>query len=273
MLDRPEVRYAVDRWGTHLAFQRFGTGPALLLLAGWATNLDGMWREPGLALFLRRLAAMRSVVMFDKRGVGLSDPASDVANAGDAVEDVLVVLEACGLDSVEVLAAAEASFVAVPLAAFHPERVRSLVLVNGTARTLAAPGYPEGIALSSAMRYTTDVGSSRPRLGLSVTAPSRAGDPSFRRWAAEYQRAIASPGVSRRIINMIGEADVRGLLGSVRCPTIVVHKLRNQFYSVDAGRVMAAGIPAAQFIEVDGADHLFWVGDVEPLFAAIDQVG
>ena len=147
------------------------------------------------------------------------------------------------------------------------------MLVNGTAKTLAAPDYAEGIALASAMRYTTDVGSSTPRLGLSVTAPSRAGDASFRRWAAEYQRAIASPGVSRRIINMIGAADVRGLLGSVRCPTIVVHKSGNQFYSVDAGRVMAAGIPAAQFIEVEGADHLFWVGDVEPLFAAIDQVG
>ena len=273
MSDRPDVRYAVDRSGTHVSFQRFGAGPPLLLLAGWATNLDGMWREPGLALFLRRLGAMRSVVMFDKRGVGLSDPAPDVSNAGDAMKDVLVVLDACEVDAVEVLAAAEASFVAVPLAAFHPERVRSLVMVNGTAKTLAESGYPEGIAMSAAKRYSHDVGSSAPRLGLSVTAPSRADDPSFRRWAAEYQRAIASPGVSRRIISMVGQADVRGLLGSVRCPTVVLHRKGDQFYSVGAGRVMAAGIPGAQFVEVNGADHLFWVGDVEPLFAAVEQVG
>lgn len=245
----------------------------MLLLAGWATNLDGMWREPGLALFLRRLAAMRTVVMFDKRGVGLSDPAPDVSNAADAMEDVLVVLDACGMQSAEVLAAAEASFVAVPLAAFHPERVRSLVLVNATAKTLAAPGYPEGIDVSAAQRYTGDVASSAPRLGLSLTAPSRVHDPAFRRWATEYQRAIAPPGVSRRIINMMGEADVRGLLGSVRCPTVVVHKSANQFYSVAAGRFLAEAIPGGQFVEVSGADHLFWVGDVEPLFAAIEHVG
>lgn len=273
MLDRPDVRFARDRHGTHIAYQQFGTGPDLLLLAGWATNLDGMWREPGLALFLRRLGAMRTVVMFDKRGVGLSDPASDVSNVGDAVQDVLVVLDACEVDSAEVVAAGEASFVAVPLAAFHPERVRSLVVVNGTPRTLAAPDYPEGIPSSAVRRYTNDVASSTPRLGLSVTAPSRMADPGFRRWAAEYQRAIAPPGVSRRVINMVGQADVRSLLGSVRCPTVVLHRAGNQFYSVAAGRVLAAGIPGAQFVELPGADHLFWVGDVEPLFAAIEEVG
>ncbi len=273
MLDRPDVHYARDRSGTHIAYQQFGSGPPLLLLAGWATNLDGMWREPGLALFLRRLAAMRTVVMFDKRGVGLSDPAADVSNVGDAVQDVLVVLDACELDSAEVLAAGEASFVAVPLAAFHPERVRSLVLINGTPKTLAAPGYPEGIDVAAIGQYVSGVVSPTPRLGLSISAPSRKADPAFRRWAAEYQRSIASPGVSRRIINMVGLADVRGLLGSVRCPTVVLHRTGNRFYSVGAGRVLAAGIPGAQFVELPGADHLFWVGDTEPLFAAIEQVG
>ena len=144
MLDRPEVRYAVDRRGSHIAFQQFGAGQPLLLLAGWATNLDGMWREPGLALFLRRLGAMRSVVMFDKRGVGLSDPAPDVSNAGDAVEDVLVVLDACGVTRTEVLAAAEASFVAVPLAAFHPERVAAWSWSTGRPRPSLLRAIPRG---------------------------------------------------------------------------------------------------------------------------------
>lgn len=151
MGELPEVRYVADGGGRQ-AFQQFGEGPPLLLLAGWATNLDGMWREPSLSLFLRRSGSMRAVVTFDKRGVGLSDPAPDVHNAQDAVDDVLVVLDACGWDAVQVLAAAEASFVAVPLAAFHHERVRGMVLVNATAQTLAAPGYPEGVGLDTAVR-------------------------------------------------------------------------------------------------------------------------
>jgi class 3 adenylate cyclase len=269
----PEVRYVRDRTGRHLAYQRFGEGPPLLLLPGWATNLDGMWREPGLALFLRRLGAMRSVAMFDKRGVGLSDPDSDVQNAHDAVDDVLVVLEECGWESAQLLVAGEASFAAVPLAAFHPERVSGMVLVNSTARTLAVEGYPEGVELDVATRYAHEAGPSSSRTGLRVTAPSLAGDPAFRRWAAEYQRSIAPPGVSRRIMRMIGEADVRGLLGSVRCPTAVLHRRGNRFYSVGAGRVLASGIPGAEFVELDGTDHLFWVGDPEPIFDAIERTG
>lgn len=271
MGDPPDVRYVTDGSGRHLAFQRFGEGPPLLLLPGWATNLDGMWREPSLSLFLRRLGSMRSVVMFDKRGVGLSDPAPDVHNAQDAVDDVLVVLDACGWDAVQVLAAAEASFVAVPLAAFHPERVRGMVLVNATARTLAAPDYPEGVELDTAVRYSNEAGPSTARTGLGVTAPSRRDDAAFRRWAAEYQRSIAPPAVSQRIMRMMGEADVRGLLSSVRCPTVVLHRVANRFYSVGAGRVLADGIAGAEFVELDGADHLFWVGDTDPIFAAVER--
>ena len=164
------------------------------------------------------------------------------------MEDVLVVLEAGELDCVEVLAAAEASFVAVPPAAFHPERTLSLVHgLNGRRGRWRHPAIPRGSPSSTASRYKTVVGSSTPQLGLSVTAPSRQSDDhSFRRWAAEYQRAIAPPGVSRRIINMIGEADVRGLLGfGALSHQSWCIKSGNQFYSVDAGRVMAAGIPGS----------------------------
>jgi class 3 adenylate cyclase len=271
MGELPEVRYVADGDGRHLAFQQFGDGPPLLLLAGWATNLDGMWREPSLSLFLRRLGSMRSVVMFDKRGVGLSDPAPDVHNAQDAVDDVLTVLDECGWVSVQVLAAAEASFVAVPLAAFHPERVRGMVLVNATARTLAAAGYPEGVQLDTAVRYSNEAGPSTARTGLGVTAPSRRDDPAFSRWAAEYQRSIASPAVSRRIMRMMGDADVRGLLAAVQCPTVVLHRAENRFYSIGAGRVLAGGIAGAEFVELEGADHLFWIGDTEPIFAAVER--
>lgn len=162
---------------------------------------------------------------------------------------------------------------AVPLAAFHPERVRGMVLVNSTARTLAAPGYPEGVELGTAVRYSNEAGPSTARTGVGVTAPSRREDVAFRRWAAEYQRSIAPPAVSRRIMRMIGDADVRALLGSVRCPTVVLHRRENRFYSVGAGRVLAAGVTGAEFVELDGADHLFWIGDTEPLFSAVERTG
>lgn len=259
--------------GDHIAFQQFGAGPHLLLLAGWSTHLSGMWREPSLQLFLLRLAAGRTVTMFDKRGVGLSDPAAGVMHAEAFVEDVRVVLGAAGVDRTTVLAAAEASFVAVPLAAFSPEVVDGLVLVNATARILATPDYPEGVPMPVAATYAAEV---LPTWGdepdVRYTAPSRQGDRAFLDWAGEYQRLCASPGVSRRIMQMMGEADVRPLLPAVQAPTVVLHRRGNRFYSVRAGRYLADHIPGARFVEMPGADHLFWVGDTEPVLEAVAEL-
>jgi class 3 adenylate cyclase len=277
------VRYAKTRDGMYIAYQVLGEGPLDLL--AFSTSLipiDMMNDEPSLARFHRRLASFARVIRFDTRGVGLSDPVSPSSppTLEQWVDDALAVLNAVGSKSAAVFG--PESPAALLLAASHPERVSSLVLVNGFARATRAPDYPigsppevrdsfidsalgpleaepadDGVAgvnarlKPDAMRQHLDI--------IGVAAPTMSGNKEFQRWWDQAGRRGASPATARALIRVFFEADVREVLPLVRVPTLILHRRDNRFVPVDHGRYLAERIPHARYVELPGADHLYWV--------------
>lgn len=260
-MDAARTQY-VHVEGTHLAYQSFGDGPILLVMLGLTSHVEAMWDEPGLARFLRRLASFSTVIVFDRRGSGLSDPLSQRPTTDSLAGDASGMLDALGVDDVTVLAANEASLAAVPLAALRPELVSGLVLVNGTARLMWADDYPIGVKMPQGTRYVrdgTEQYADKP-VGLSLVAPSKAGDAIFEAWARSFQRSSTSPGGLEQTARLVGSADVRPVLPDVRCPALVMHRVENRFTTVDHGLYLTDRLPQARFVELTGADHLVWIG-------------
>ncbi len=272
----PAVRYAKNG-GVHLAYQVLGVGPPdVLMMSFGVLPIDSMDEEPGLSRFQRRLASFGRVIRFDGRGIGLSDPVapSSPPSLEEWVEDAVAVLEAAESPGAAVFAAAEACAEAIVLASGHRDRVTSLILVNGTARLVSGPGYrgvsPEAIERFLAVNLEVDA-VEQGFDDLVLNAPSVAGDPGFRRWWDRAGKRGASPAVARSILAMRYRADVRGLLSQVNQPTLVLHRRDTRVIRAEQGRYLAEHIPGAKYVELPGADELYWVGNVSALLDEIEE--
>lgn len=261
-MEAPATRYA-RVGGAHVAYQVSGSGDeAVLYMLGLTTHLEAMWDEPGLARYLHRIAGFSRLVMFDRRGAGLSDPLTEGGTLDAHVDDALAVLDAAGIEAVTVVAANEASLIAIPFAASYPARVRRLVVINGTARFMWAEGYEIGAKWKAGREYAqamTDSYAERTS-GIEATAPSMLGDPSFEAWALRYQRQASSPGSFERTTRLVGSTDVRSVLPLVSCPVLVLHRRSDRFLHLEHGQYLADHLADATFVELDGADHLPWTG-------------
>ena len=259
--NQPATRYARSE-GAHIAYQVIGTGEPLVFMAGLSTHVEAMWDEPGLARFLHRLATFSQLILFDKRGAGLSDPLGEAATLEAHVQDALAVLDTVGAEAANFVAANEASLIAIPLAATFPHRVKRLVIINGTARLLRADDYPIGVEWSDATDYVQKLSATygEERSGIALSAPTMLDDQSFVEWAKRYLRLASSPGSFDRTTRLVGATDVRAILPTIGCPTLVFHRRDNRFTPVDHGQFIADHIDGADYVELDGADHLPWVG-------------
>ena len=275
--DTPEIQYA-RRGGVHIAYQVLGAGaPDILLFSSGVLPIDSMDEEPLLARFQRRLASFGRLIRFDLQGVGLSDP---VLSAGPTtleqwVEDAVAVLDAVASKRAAVLAPMDASLQGVLLAATFPERIASLVIVNGTARLARADDYPIGIPERILDRFL-DLNMEPDAAGkgfdiLPVTGPSVAHDESFRTWWVKAGYRGASPATARSIQAVNFQADVRAILPLVRVPTLVLHRRDNEMVRVAHGRYLAEHIPGARYVELDGPDFLYWVGDSREMLEEIEE--
>ena len=261
MTDR--IRYA-DSNGVFIAYQVTGEGERdLLVVMDGFIPIDTMDDEPRLARTMRRLGSFARVVRFDRRGIGLSDPVSAHAppTLEQWVEDGIAALDAAGSERAVVLAASEASPVALLMAATHSDRISALVLVNGFARVLADDDYPEGQPaefledLLDTTNPSRDVGAD----DVAQFAPSAAGDEHFREWWHETGRRGASPATARALLRVALESDVRAVLPTIRVPALVAF-LRDGPAPVGSSYV-AAHIPGAKLVEVPGADDYWWASD------------
>ena len=268
----PETRYA--RLGDlHLAYQVVGTGPPdILLVDQWFGHVEAQWDVAPLAAFRERLASFGRLIMFDRRGTGLSDPipTSSLPTLEEFVADIPVVLDAVDSTSAAVIANIGGGFLALPFAAAHPERVSSLTLVDCFARFLTAPDFPIGAppeALTEALeRSDRDVGTG---VVLDLFAPSVAHDDRLRRAWSRYERQSASPGSVIAIVRLIYESDMRGILPAVAVPTLVIHRSEAQGFRVEHGRYLAEHIAGATYVELPGIDNLIWAGDQDAILAEI----
>jgi class 3 adenylate cyclase len=270
----PETRYA--RLGDlHLAYQVLGEGPPdILLLDQWLSHMEAQWDVPPVAELRERLAAFGCLIMFDKRGTGLSDPVptSALPTIEEWMEDVPAVLDAIGSSEVVLITNIGGGIMAMPYAAANPDRVSSLVLVDCFARFLAAPDFPIGApaeALDAALAQA-DTGFGRGVM-IDIFAPSLADDVSLRQAWSRYERQAASPGSTTAIVRLIYESDVRSVLPAIRVPTLVVHRAQARGFSVDHGRYLAAHIPGAKYVELPGTDNLIWAGGQDEIVAEIQE--
>ena len=275
MTTPPETRYARNG-AVNLAYQVLGEGPVNLVgvASGPASHVDFMWMEPSAARWLRRLASFSRLVMYDNRGAGLSDPVpGGVAPTMDEqVDDLGAILDETGCERAVLAGYLAGCAPALVYAAAHPERVESLVLMAGYARLLEAADYPDGVEHTAADQIAQAVLSTwGTGADLFLTNPTMAGDENFHRWYAQIQRMAASPATAAAMARQWFDIDVRGVLPSIRVPTLVIARAGNETFPAHHSRYLADHITDAKYAEFPGADLQLFVGDADPVLDTIEE--
>ena len=267
----PKTRYA--RSGDdHIAYQVMGDGPDLVFVSGWVSHVEMAWEVPPLARFLRRLAGFSRLIFIDKRGTGMSDPLPQhrPPTLEERMDDVRAVMDAVGSERAALLGVSEGGPMNILFAASHPERTTALVLFGTFARIVNGDDYTIGIDPAVAERNLEPIARTWGDGYLAqVVGPSLAADPAMVRACGRYERMAASPRVAVELLRLNALVDVRHVLSSIRVPTLVLHRRDERFVPVENGRYLAAHIPGARMVELDGTDHLFFAGDVD---AALDEI-
>ena len=268
----PVTRYA--RSGdVSLAYQVVGDGPLdLLFLPGWISQIEQLWEAPAVRRFLEALTVFSRVILFDKRGSGLSDRLSDDQTIEQDALDALAVLDAAGSERAALFTYATGGVTGVTLAADHPERVGALIMYASVARTSWAPDYDWALTREERREFTetnatTWGNTDSPILGL--VAPSVADDAALAEWLARMQRLAASPAEARALASGLADMDVREALPRISVPTLIMHRTGDQAWDVRHSRYLAEHVPGARYVELDGVDSFPFVGDSD---AIIDEI-
>jgi class 3 adenylate cyclase/alpha-beta hydrolase superfamily lysophospholipase len=271
---QPETRYAKSG-DVHIAYQVVGDGPIdLVVVAGFVTHLEDLWEDPRFAGFLQRLASFSRLILFDKRGTGMSDRVPDAAlpTLEQRMDDVRAVMDAAGSERAALLGWSEGGPMSVLFAATYPQRTVALILYGSYARRLWAQDYPWGPTAEERQRYhealETRWGSTEL---VKYFAPTIARDEhQSRRFASEMRRA-ASPGAALALARMAAEIDIRDVLPTVNVPTLVLHRTGDPSCPVEGGRYLAERIPGARLTELPGDDHPPGVGDTDSVVFGIEE--
>lgn len=260
--------------GLHVAYQRFGTGATdVVLISDWFGHVEQMWEGAAFARALLRLGSFARVLVFDKRGVGLSDPLPGAMERGlppieEWIADVEAVMDDAEVKSATLIGVGSGGPMVLQFAATYPHRVDAVVLVNSYARLARADDYPVGVPehVRDAVlaRSYTDDSSAAALLGGSAGEATRS-------WWQRYQRQSVSPGVAAAMRAMMFDIDVRAVLDAVHAPTLVLHRVGDPWIRIGHGRYLADHLPAARLVELPGDEDLFFVGDVDELLDEIEQ--
>jgi pimeloyl-ACP methyl ester carboxylesterase/class 3 adenylate cyclase len=275
MREETTTRYARSG-GVHIAYQvTGGPSPDLLLVPDGAIPIESMAEEPSFARFIRRLTDFSRVIRFDRRGTGLSDPVTPGSppTLEQWMGDAEAVLDNAGSKQTALLGMAEGGLVMALLAATRPERVTALVLVNTTPSFTAEPFREWGLAAGALDRLAETVDSDWGNVGWAIPlfAPSAVGDEGYRGWLERAQRRSLSPAMAGAVFDVLYRSDISDVLPAVRVPTLVIHRRGNRYLEPEHGRYLARHIPAARYLEVDGADHVPYLGDPGPILDAIEE--
>jgi pimeloyl-ACP methyl ester carboxylesterase len=274
-MSRPSTRYA--RSGeVSIAYQAVGEGPIDVVLAlGFATHLEIQWESPAFASFFDRIASFARLIIFDKRGTGLSDPVTEAPTLEQRIDDVRAVMDAAGSERAALFGISEGGPMSVLFAATHPERVTHLVLHGAMGRTTEAPDYPWAAPADalreSAAEFIAPYWGVEASALVELFAPSFANDPEAVEFSARIERSAASPGMVQQLFEMFLDIDVRAVLPTIHVPTLVIHRRGDRAVNRRAGEELAAHIPGARYVELPGIDHLPWAGDAEAVLGEIEE--
>ncbi len=273
-MPNPETRYARGPGGS-VAFQTIGDGPGdVVFIPWWATNLDVMWEEPSIAAFLRRLATFCRLILFDKRGTGVSDalPLASLPSLEQWSDDVRSVMEAAGSTRAALFGHSQGGQMAMLCAATYPASVSALVLADTCARQFDDDEKPTEFQIAEREISLSEVERGWGTAAtLDFLAPSMCGDERFRQWYARYERLSLGPRMVRAVVASDFENDLGSVLPVLRVPTLVLHRSGNRFIEIARGRDLASRIAGARFVEIPGDDHLFHAGDSEAMLGEVEE--
>ena len=269
----PETRYALSD-GVNIAYQVVGSGPFdLVYVPGWVSNVELMWEEPRLAGFLEHLSSFSRLIVFDKRGTGLSDPVpdEDLPSLERRMDDVRAVMDAAGSERAALLGHSEGGNMCILFSATFPERTSALVLVGCYAKRLRSEDYPWAPDPLDREREIRETEQNWGREDLTAgLAPSLVDDAAFQTWLARYFRLSASPRAAGALLRMNTQIDTRDVLPSIRVPSLLIYRTDDLDVLVEEGRWIASQIPESRLVELPGSDHLMWTGNADAILGEIE---
>ena len=249
--------------GAHIAYQVIGSGlPDIVFLPGFVTHVERMWSEPCARAFLTALSGIGRLIIFDRRGVGLSDRIGATPDVEATAKDIGAVMTAAGSRKAVLIGSSEGGPGCVYFAATSPERVQGLILCGCLAKGSRASDYPFALTTAQFETWLRQlIGQWGGPAGIDVFAPSLAGNRPAESWWAGLLRSASSPGAVKGVLEAMRDMDVRSLLPRIAVPTLVLHRTGDRAVRIEAGRHLAASIGKARFVELPGNDHWIWVGD------------
>jgi class 3 adenylate cyclase/pimeloyl-ACP methyl ester carboxylesterase len=272
-MQSPETQYAKSG-GVNIAYQVAGDGPVdLVYVPGWVSHVELAWELPDLARGFERLASFSRLILFDKRGTGMSDPVAEheLPSLEQRMDDVRAVMDAVGSERAAIFGASEGGNMSMLFAASYPERTAALAIFGSTAKRIRSDDYPWAPtweARQAAFAYVEENWTTG--LGWEEMAPSL--DPARLAELGRYYRRCASPGAAVALMKMNTHVDVRAVLPSIRVPTVVMHRTEDMDAKVEEGRYIASQIPGARFVEFPGADHAWWTLDRDGILEEIEEL-
>jgi pimeloyl-ACP methyl ester carboxylesterase len=267
-----ETRYALAG-DVRVAYQVFGDGPRdLVLVPGFVSHLELAWEYPPYERFMRRLAAFARVVVFDKRGSGLSDPVGAAATIEERMDDVRAVMDAVGSERADVFGWSEGANIAAVFGASRPDRVSALVLYGAFARGTPTEGYPWAVVREAWELALQEDEEEWWGQGFSLVnlAPSSFEDEALVRWWGRFERQSMSPTGARAALRLDMELDIRDVVPTIGVPTLVIHRTEDPI-PVEGARWLAEQIPDARFVELPGDDHWPWISDPDEVADEVEE--
>ena len=273
MISPPKTQYAKSG-DVSIAYQVVGDGPLdLVLVPGFVSHVELSWDFPPARHVFERLASFSRLMLFDKRGTGLSDPVQGAPTLEERMDDVRAVMDAAGSESAALFGISEGGAMSILFAASHPERTTALVLYGAMARVAWAEDYPIGTPADALMQGTMEWIAPHASEGafFEVMAPSAMDDPNALDAFLRFTRYAATPAMLNQLYEMYVDVDVRSVLPTVHAPTIVLHRRGDRAVNRRAGEWIASHIEGAKYVELPGQDHTLLAGDSDAVLDEIEE--
>jgi pimeloyl-ACP methyl ester carboxylesterase len=271
-LAHPRTRYARSG-GAHIAYQTYGDGPIdLVMVPGFVSNVEHYWEMPRVPELFERIGSFSRLILWDKRGTGLSDPVVGVPTLEERIDDLTAVLDAAGSERAALWGISEGGPMSIMFAATQPDRISELILYGTSPVFSRSPDFPFGWDEEFVRERLAEIEEHWGEGALmDMFAPEHVGDALATEVWARYQRAGASPTMARRVLEALAEMDVREILHAVTVPTLVLHRVGERVAPVEGARAIAAQIPNAKLVELEGADHLPMLGDSDAIVDEMEE--